>query len=295
MANGTSTNEPLWHYTSQQGLLGILRTKKLWATNIRYLNDSREYIHALDVRQKEIERRLKGSTGPRAHLRKYLLDHLQSYRTRFEHDDTGGSLFVFSLSACRDDLSQWRAYCPQGTGFSLGFDVSEWMGYERYDQSDEERDFTLSCWPCIYGKEAQHEFAEILDFALACVEMRDEGDPGPSNLDEAAVQVAHDIFRDFDVVAARMKDAAFDAERETRLIVLRRDSDYPILVRQGRNGLVPYVEIELDRPPRLPLREIVVGPSPHQQLQCRAVEAALRMEGIFGVEVSRSNVPYRNW
>jgi hypothetical protein len=35
----------LYHYTDQRGLLGILRSQSIWATHIRYLNDSSEYNH----------------------------------------------------------------------------------------------------------------------------------------------------------------------------------------------------------------------------------------------------------
>jgi hypothetical protein len=39
----------LYHYTSQAGLIGIVKSMKLWATSIRYLNDSREYNHDRDL------------------------------------------------------------------------------------------------------------------------------------------------------------------------------------------------------------------------------------------------------
>lgn len=46
----TRTHKPrtLYHYTSDSGLLGIIETKSIWATNVRYLNDSKEYALALD-------------------------------------------------------------------------------------------------------------------------------------------------------------------------------------------------------------------------------------------------------
>jgi hypothetical protein len=34
--------ELLYHYTTQHGLLGILKQKCIWATHIRYLNDTSE-------------------------------------------------------------------------------------------------------------------------------------------------------------------------------------------------------------------------------------------------------------
>lgn len=33
----------LHHYTTQEGLLGIVESKSIWATNIYYLNDAAEY------------------------------------------------------------------------------------------------------------------------------------------------------------------------------------------------------------------------------------------------------------
>ena len=45
----------LYHYTSQPGLLGILRTKTIWSARIQFLNDSRavSYTH-LDVYKRQI-------------------------------------------------------------------------------------------------------------------------------------------------------------------------------------------------------------------------------------------------
>jgi hypothetical protein len=40
-------NEFLYHYTSLHALLGIVKTRSLWSTNIFYLNDSSEYHHVL--------------------------------------------------------------------------------------------------------------------------------------------------------------------------------------------------------------------------------------------------------
>jgi hypothetical protein len=38
----------LYHYTSVDGLLGILRSKRIWATDIRFLNDRSEFFHAME-------------------------------------------------------------------------------------------------------------------------------------------------------------------------------------------------------------------------------------------------------
>lgn len=61
----------LYHYTRLPGLLGIIDSKALWATDIRYLNDETEFHHAVDITRdlltelKDFARRLR---GPRSFL-----------------------------------------------------------------------------------------------------------------------------------------------------------------------------------------------------------------------------------
>src|SRR6266568_442547 len=45
----------LYHYTSQEGLLGILSSKTLWATRIQSLNDSTEFAYTLALLKKAFD------------------------------------------------------------------------------------------------------------------------------------------------------------------------------------------------------------------------------------------------
>ena len=46
---GESPDKILYHYTSQKGVLGILDSQEIWATNILYLNDHSEYLYAMEM------------------------------------------------------------------------------------------------------------------------------------------------------------------------------------------------------------------------------------------------------
>ena len=48
----------LYHYTTLTGLLGIVGSKKLWASDIRYMNDSAELKHSADLIRQEVQERL---------------------------------------------------------------------------------------------------------------------------------------------------------------------------------------------------------------------------------------------
>jgi hypothetical protein len=50
--------KPLYHYTTQTGLLGIIKDRQILATHTQYLNDRREFLHAVDLVRGEIQRLL---------------------------------------------------------------------------------------------------------------------------------------------------------------------------------------------------------------------------------------------
>jgi hypothetical protein len=98
----------IYHYTGAAGMIGIVQSGHLWATDYRHLNDRKEY---------QIGARLL-----RDELRANRLSEQQ--RRGFETlvSDTQRECFVLSFSESADQLSQWRAYCPGGNGYALGFE-----------------------------------------------------------------------------------------------------------------------------------------------------------------------------
>jgi hypothetical protein len=53
----------LFHYTTLDGLLGIFDTWKLWATDVRYLSDFREFANEADVLTRAEQRALESITN----------------------------------------------------------------------------------------------------------------------------------------------------------------------------------------------------------------------------------------
>jgi len=48
-AKNSATPKILYHYTSQDGLIGILKDRNLWASKIHYMNDSKEFSQTLHI------------------------------------------------------------------------------------------------------------------------------------------------------------------------------------------------------------------------------------------------------
>ena len=118
----------LYKYMSQKSFLNIIESKSIWATDIFYLNDAAEYHHAVGLLKSEIENKSKdilmpitGFSGakinavkviPRERAQKHYLWRLNNL-IDFEFDN---HIFVCSFSKAKDTLSQWRGYCPGGSG-----------------------------------------------------------------------------------------------------------------------------------------------------------------------------------
>src|SRR4029450_4455178 len=87
----------------------------------------------------------------------------------------------------------------------------------------------------------------------------------------------------FAPLAPTIKHPAFHEEREWRLISAPIPfGDDQWRVRAGRSMLIPYVPIALaPTDPYLPIRDVVVGPTPHRELAIRAADI-LQGSGVRG-------------
>ena len=44
----------LWHHTSFNGFHGIVESKKIWAADVRFLNDKQEFLHARTIAERRL-------------------------------------------------------------------------------------------------------------------------------------------------------------------------------------------------------------------------------------------------
>lgn len=105
----------LYHYTSPAGLAGILSKRTVWATLLHHMSDAREFRHAISVAMNIVGKRASGKKKKRQSFCNNLGSGLMSAK--------GTRICAFSLSGNGNLLSQWRAYCPQEGGYSIGFDT----------------------------------------------------------------------------------------------------------------------------------------------------------------------------
>jgi hypothetical protein len=268
----------LYHYTTAEGLLGIIESRTLWATSIHYLNDSSEYRYAFSLARTTLVETPGGLSPVQVRA---LFSALEGDWKGLEDQ----SRFVTSFSEHKDQLSQWRAYGRPGGGISLGFDFETLAGIAKTSG------FRLV--RCEYDTKTQER--RLVDEATRALEPADpDGQDGSIEISLLANEFIHELLD----LASEFKDPAFKEEAEWRLASASIPSAGPHMhFRAGRSTLVPYLKVPLaNSGEMLPIAEIVIGPTPHPWLARSALIDALAKTCTVKVEdIQNSRVPFRDW
>ncbi len=258
----------LYHYTSQEGLLGILDNRELWATKAHYLNDSKEFSYAIDLLNEVLSEE------------EYDQEETQALR------DAIGSVeqinvCVSSFTKNGNLLSQWRGYGSEGAGYSLG------INGKQLNRIAESQNFILV--PVLYRRDQQL----LLIKELIELWLNDQHEiDGLTPVTDSEAE-----FEDyFSMIAPIFKDASFEEEEEWRIISpILSCEDKKFGFRPGKYSLLPYYRFSLEVPEnKFTPSKIIIGPSPMQNLSKHALDLYLMSKG-FKREIELSEIPYRGW
>jgi hypothetical protein len=292
-----SDEEPpgvLYHYTSAEGFLGILRSREMWSTNLLYLNDASEFSHANQVLALELDTtplKLRPNAGTfsmsiPAYSKDLRLDH-----------------FVSSFCEDKDLLGQWRGYGP-GAGYSVGFPSSVLGLIVTSPENNDRGACTLR--KVKYDLDQQKLMIRARIDALNGILEPIADDLAPRSDAEflRLVLLWNQIAASFHPTLALMKHAAFEEEKEWRLVrtlwkPIVPNERWPVQFRRIRGKLAPYVALKWSLPEASPLneprglREVWCGPSASPDLTDKVVRDLLIAEGFWNVPVFQSKVPLR--
>ena len=317
-----SEPELLYHYTTQEGLLGIIEKKHIWATHLRYLNDTSEGKIVPQVILNELNSRLNSDAmmqlfgmQPVEHSGKIICEdeEIHSQGIAMSSWVTSQDVYVTSFSKEGNLLSQWRAYSGESVGYSIGFSSNYLRAIgEHFLQDNPGRFYSdlngLNRCHYFEKKEEASLKKEIEDIVSSYIA---EASAKKQSIPEIEVSrrgiegfytpgaIALKYFLPLGTRSAITKDAAFYEEAEWRLAFhvntnqIQRHSD--IKFRTGRSGPVPYLEVPLIlKDEFIGIWKIIVGPCQHPDEAVNSVKMLLEREGFKGIEVVPSRIPYRN-
>lgn len=272
----------------------MIENQELWFSDMRFLNDSREFKHVSDMIEASVRRYAD------AHRQNWV-DHgcsgdafdqmVRNFRANchdkalYERVSKLGLPFIFSLSEGKDVLSQWRAY---GNGeYCIGFDTAKLLELQnlqilKVEYSDE-------------GKGAP-ELSDMLEwfFKYHLEHIHPDGtvdsEVSHDGLDDVLSRSSgSDLF-------FKHKNSAFQEEQEWRMVVRRGIEDKCIFF--DANGRHPVPRFKVRSPTNenmlsKAITEIICGPGVEYERGSIAIELMKRKTKCHNIQISRSIVPYR--
>jgi hypothetical protein len=278
----------LYHYTDAAGLMGILGSQRLWASNAAYLNDPTELLHARSVYREWLDAKTDHGVA------KDLLGHVRVIDSLLEH-----MFHVFVACFCRkgDLLSQWRGYGSGGHGFAIGIDrqtigirtplatpVNFFVAKVVYNRNDQNAELSALIDP-ILNKLAETE--------------RDQGAEAASSMMMARLG---EIQRACLLKLVTFKHPAYEAEEEWRAIsIYERDIPTTELHFRAQGSLlIPYVELDLSpsaghQTGKIPISEVIYGPTLNPPLTQKSLRLLLDKHGYPWTHTTiwPSEIPFR--
>lgn len=263
-----------YHYTDAVGLLGMVQTGRVWATDIRFLNDPSEGSY--------LPERLLSIMGSKPSLvtktERAIIDGIRIalQKPRWKH-----STYCVSLSRNGDLLSQWRGYGGFGKGYAVGMELFPHPQIAQY-------------YDVVYGDNGLRELAsDLLDIFVESFQKWKEA-------------LYDDWASTLSVLAKSFKDESYSEEQESRLVCIsssdddaRFERELPLSFRARGSDIVPYISMSHHllrnegEKPRLPIRRIIIGPGVDFERNFASVTALLKANSYNNVEIVRSTIPFR--
>jgi len=274
-------HKTLFHYTTQNGLLGIIESKSLWLSDNQYMNDMTEYNHTIDLVKDELKKRGYEK------IRKFLDTIDSGFDTLLENIKEKHPIYVCSFSEKGNLLSQWRGYCPNGGGYSIGFDKAQIVKLrKKYKKFNFVR--------CVYKKKIQQEIIrKYLKDSVSIFQKFNIINCNDENL--TRIFINH-FFKMLLTIIPMLKHSSFHEEREWRIVNFIKIKTSQIKFREGKFAIVPYIEFKLaNKHEKINISKIIVGPNPHIQLSLKSVKPILSAQNVNCALVKPSGIPYRGW
>ena len=290
----TTSNDLLWHYTTPEGLTGIIESNSLWATDVFYLNDSAEFIHGIDIARKIIKQKISSLVGDE--------------KKRSERFDTDLSfigpnhkrpVYVCSLSKTKDELSQWRAYC-RGGGFSIGFPRQGLI------EAIQGQHFELK--ECVYDASEQQKIINHLidSHVMPYIQNPKQFSKIPCTPDMVSSIVcggSNKFIWELYSTCSTLKHPSFKREEEWRLVF-----DHGYAFEKDENGknkigpefrtksglIIPYICIKLPNSEDFWRQvRIIIGPTKYEKELRGSVHTLFRKYHATSIGITHSEIPFR--
>jgi hypothetical protein len=294
----------VFHYTSADGLKGMVEQDEIWATSAYFLNDSAEITYGYGPLKEVLEDWIATNPSAEHAFCAALAQDLQrSFGQNLLNKDAVHPIYLACF--CEEDnlLSQWRTYGKAG-GYSLGFKVQRegptqdivpepCVYTARWVKVDYDRDQQRS--KCRKLLQTVMSIFDNPGTAGAISSLQSHGVLGYQALRKAVEEMLLEESLGF-------KSKAFEVEKEWRIIVRKREllmqgtddggkTPVPIHFRSLRGMLTPYVKlIPIAEAQKLPIVSVRSGPTFDKTASGMAIRMILDKNGYPDSHVKASDI-----
>jgi hypothetical protein len=238
MGNPFDDVEYIYHYTSAEGVMGILNSKCLYATHAKFLNDYKEVVEGIDLIKSKVLNiedlcskslvkyyaTTKGVTENDSILEgikneinkinpiKFLSDSIKEAVI----DNLDADVYITSFTKKRDNLSHWLTYGKSSVSYCIKFKV------ELIEHSDLALNRRLLSYleEVNYTSNIDDAISESLDQLIEDVYKQVKSDDS-SCLDMRLGGLLAPFILNFQVLSAMIKNSKFSSEEEFRFIIIK--------------------------------------------------------------------------
>ncbi|MFA6280633.1 MAG: DUF2971 domain-containing protein [Bdellovibrionales bacterium] len=311
----SDNHKKLYHYTTWEGLDGILDSQCLWATHHKHSNDHSEgevfkkqlLPFLISAIKNEIIKRdgigvvkkankCSAPIGGWEGVNKLEAEkYLDSMYSAFNDSFIGPFVFSFCahLGAYEKEhgiLSQWRGYANPGVALVIDakkLEKLKTLEVAKYSKNH----YAVALEKVVYEGDPENSFEKAFKKEIQGIENYYRAlivSPKPPPSAKLANKALNTLLR----CTCLCKSQGFHEEKEVRIIAISSENG-----KEGkkkpkidfRNDGRPYIEIFKDLGQKIPIEKIIVGPQNDQMRKYEALK--LRTKGMH-IDVVVSEIPY---
>ncbi|MBR3674103.1 MAG: DUF2971 domain-containing protein [Clostridia bacterium] len=220
-------NNSIYHYTSPEAFINIIKNKKLWFTNIRFLNDKMEFCCGLEVMLNCIKQIDKNISDEK--LSNIKNDIIKS-----------GNSYVACFSKDRDNLGLWNYYTRNmnNYGYNICFNLNNLIKCIIKNKN-------LIGFHVIFG-----EILYNLEEYKVHINNLINGSKSPLKCNIYQYDSIYNKFINFSMNELPfIKHESYSSESEIRILLEcdKKHLDKEKLLFRNNNGIItPYIEVDID-------------------------------------------------
>lgn len=275
-------DQVVWHYTNGSGLIGIIESGSIFATQISCLNDSTEIRYSAMRLREALSALIVNMDNdlPETGFAKKYVELLQDDDAA--PNSAGLPYFVSCFSSLEDDLGQWKSYGGGENGYAIGVLTKDLFG-------------TVNSLVGQVNYDPEIHMALAKETAEATIRFYKEGlAAGIGDWDNVFLPAWDSALTQ---LAPLAKDPGFSAEKEVRVIHQLQDYEIAQLkVRQRKTMMSRHLPIRfpsVGQTPRFPISKVIVGPCRHREITRISVDTLLRTHCYPSGLVASSARPYQ--